>query len=40
MAQFMNSVDVTRPFMVEDGTHRDMLGRWPGDAKVFAEKVV
>ncbi|KAK7179676.1 hypothetical protein DPSP01_011576 [Paraphaeosphaeria sporulosa] len=38
--QFKNSIDVTRPFVVEDKTYRYFSGRWPGDAKVLAEKVV
>lgn len=38
-SQFKNSIDVTRPFVVEDKTYRYMSGRWPGDAKLLAEKM-
>ncbi|KAF9741205.1 hypothetical protein PMIN06_013001 [Paraphaeosphaeria minitans] len=38
--QFKSSIDVTRPFVVEDKTYRYFSGRWPGDATLLAQKVV
>jgi putative intracellular protease/amidase len=38
--QFKYNNDVTRPFVVEDEKYRYISGRWPGDAKLLADKTI
>lgn len=39
-SQFKNSNSVTAPFVVEASKYRYFSGRWPGDAKALAERIV
>lgn len=39
-AQFKWSNNVATPFVVEDQRYRYFSGRWPGDAKLLAEKLI
>lgn len=39
-SQFKSSNSLSSPFVVEDKKYRYWSGRWPGDAKLLADKVV
>lgn len=38
--QFRNSIDATRPFVVEDKRYRYISARWPGDAEEMARRII
>lgn len=40
MNQFKNSIDTTRPFVVEDKRYRYISARWPGDAEEMAKRII